>query len=236
MPLRYLGKLIIVLLLSACTFPPAPPTPFYWTPPAVGSPGAASGAVPSTSQTPLLASVSSVPPAGTATLSEGPPIATSPAASPATAVPAGTAEASFRRSVLMPVAQEIVGTVNSERIAQGLPALTAPPVLMGVAFERSEDMVSRGYFSHEDPEDGSILAWSLLVGAGFGGRLGENIFATPGNLEDVASIALAAWLGSPAHRDQILNPAFHYTGVGLMGDGTVWKITQVFAESSFGTR
>lgn len=239
MPPRYLGKLIVVLLLSACTFPPAPPTPFYWTPPALGSPSAASGPIPTASQTPPLASASSVPPMGTATLSEGPPTATSIPVSPATAsaeIVAGTAEASFRRSVLMPVAQEIVGIVNSERIAQGLPALTAPPVLMGVAFERSEDMVARGYFSHEDPEDGSTLAWSLLVGAGFGGRLGENIFATPGDLEDVASIALAAWLGSPAHRDQILNPAFHYTGVGLMGDGTVWKITQVFAESSFGAR
>jgi uncharacterized protein YkwD len=235
MPLRFPGKLIIVLLLSACTFPPAPPTPFYRTPPAVGSPGATSEAVPAASQT-LPASASSIPATGTATLTEGPPIATSPPASPGTAAQTGTAEASFRRSVLMPVAQEIVGTVNNERVAQGLPALTASPVLMGVAFERSEDMVARGYFGHEDPEDGSTLAWSLLVGAGFGGRLGESIFATPGNLEDVASIALAAWLSSPAHRDQILNPAFHYTGVGLMGDGTVWKVTQVFAESSFEAR
>ncbi len=233
MRLRYLGKLTLLLLLSGCTFPPAPPTPFYRTGTAVSSSVAA---VPTPSQT---ASVSPVPSTQTAVLSGGAPIATSTPVNPGTASPAAlesTAEASFRRSVLMPVAQEIVRSVNDERTARGLPALAAPASLMEVAFERSEDMVARGYFGHEYPENGSALAWSLLVGAGFGGALGENIFATPGSLEDVASIALAAWLGSPAHREQILNPIFHYTGVGLMGDGTVWKITQVFAESSFGTR
>jgi uncharacterized protein YkwD len=70
----------------------------------------------------------------------------------------------------------------------------------------------------------------LLVAAGYGGAMAENLFASTESVGQLADAAMAAWMGSPAHRQVILDPRYRYLGVGLMGDGTWWKVSQVFAE------
>jgi uncharacterized protein YkwD len=144
--------------------------------------------------------------------------------------PAATQEAFLRRRVLLPIAENILELANAERRALGLEALAPSSELTDLAFARSEDMVVRGYFGHEDPGDGHLLAQGLLVSASYGGRLGENLFSYGGSLNDLAPNAMAAWMSSTAEGSLVLDSAFRLTGVGIMGDGSSWMVTQLFAE------
>lgn len=152
-----------------------------------------------------------------------------PTADPAAAAP--TQDAFYRRRVLLPVAEAILEMTNSERQALSLTALSPSATLMDIAFGRSEDMVARGYFDHADPVDGHLAAETLLIGRGYGGRLGENLFSYNGPLGDLALDALASWMSGPDERSLILDPDFQVTGVGVMGDGSWWTVTQLFAET-----
>jgi uncharacterized protein YkwD len=135
------------------------------------------------------------------------------------------------RRVLLPTAEEILALANTEREALGLPPLSTSTVLMDLAFRRSEDMLARAYFSHADPVDGHLIAEALLIGSGYVGRLGENLFSYNGSLGDLGLDALAAWMSGPEERSLILDPVFSLTGVGVMGDGSRWTVTQLFVES-----
>jgi uncharacterized protein YkwD len=227
----------MALALSACSFPLASPTPIF--PP---GPEPASGAT----LTPFLPQPAvfqdAGPPAtgfptGQAGLGSPTPTLLGPPA-PATAavwLPANgtphpaTLEAYYRRSVLLPVAEAIVHRVNRDRAMLGMPGLIAPPAMMEIAFIRAEDLVARTAFDHAGP-DGSSPAQTLMVAAGFGGHLAENLYACVDPLGQVADSTVAAWMSSPEHREVILDPRFQYMGVGLMGDGTWWKVVQVFAQ------
>jgi uncharacterized protein YkwD len=152
----------------------------------------------------------------------------SPDRDPAAMVDNG--EFPFSREELQSITTSILSGINVRRTAEGLSPLIVHETLKDVAFSRAEDMVARDYFSHADPGGGSIPARQLLTASGFSGRLAENLFATTGPLNDVSVKTLEAWFNSPMHRANLMDPSFRYTGLGLMGDGVWWKVTQVFAE------
>ena len=133
--------------------------------------------------------------------------------------------------MLFPIAEDILARVNRDRVRLGLPALVAPPDLRDIAFRRCESMVARGYFDHTDPEDGSTPARTLMSAGGFGGRLAETLYATTAPLDEIAAETVAAWMGSAENRAILLDDAYRFAGVGLMGDGTWWTITQLLAEA-----
>jgi uncharacterized protein YkwD len=133
--------------------------------------------------------------------------------------------------VLLPIAENILELANAERRALGLEELAPSSDLMEMAFARSEDMVVRGYFAHEDPADGSLPAQTLLIAGGYAGRLGENLFSYSGSLNELAPNTMAAWMSNTAEGSLILDPDFHAAGVGVMGDGLWWTVTQLFAET-----
>ncbi len=130
---------------------------------------------------------------------------------------------------LLPIAESIAEAINRLRVATGVEPLVIDDGLTRIAFARSADMVVRGYLSHEDPLDGSNLPYRLLTDAGYGGLLGENVFASQADLEDLVDEAVDGWLRSPTHRATAMDPSFHFTGVGVLSDGEWWKVTQVFA-------
>lgn len=209
---------VLGLVFSGCGLAPTGPTPF-----------------PSSSP-----QNSAIPTGSGSVLQSSPPTETVPAGctptdclipSPGSGAPAPTQESYLRRLVLLPSAEGILRLANTEREALGLPSLIASSVLMDLAFSRSEDMVARGYFSHADPVDGHLVAETLLAGGGFTGRLGENLFSYSGPLRDLALDALAAWMSSPEERSLILDPTFQLTGVGIMGEGSRWTVTQLFVEN-----
>jgi uncharacterized protein YkwD len=124
--------------------------------------------------------------------------------------------------------------VNQRRINAGLPPLKATAELTEIAQLRAEDMVVRDYFGHTDPSSGAALVEPLMMSAGFTGRVAENIYATNAPQPTLVDQVVAAWFDSPSHRASLLDPELRLTGVGLAGDGSWWKICQVFAQQGPG--
>jgi uncharacterized YkwD family protein len=104
---------------------------------------------------------------------------------------------------------QVADLVNEERGKAGLKFLELRADLSKVAETKSQDMVSKGYFSHQSPTYGS--PFDMLKQFGISYRTaGENIAQgqrTPGEVMD-------QWMQSPGHRKNILNPDFDSIGVG----------------------
>jgi uncharacterized protein YkwD len=103
--------------------------------------------------------------------------------------------------------------INRVRVAHGLPKLTTEPALAAAAQEHSDDMLAGGYFAHG--------AWEQRLAAhGVGGPnlyIGENLgwCGPPGCPDGSPAAVMRAWLRSPDHRANLLNPAFRHLGVGV---------------------
>lgn len=129
--------------------------------------------------------------------------------------------------------REVVRLINEERTKAGLASLEADPELMQFARERSEDMVKRGYFGHNDPVTGEELYVSMLRTHNIHGLIAENatqLLQTTMTDEANAIRAVSNWVKSEGHRTNLMEPTFHKTGVGVaIGDNYI-IVTQLFAE------
>ncbi len=105
----------------------------------------------------------------------------------------------------------ILTQVNNERALRNLPTLNTDTRLSKAAQSKSDDMQTRHYFSHTDPEGNYI--WNKIVGEGYSPylTLGENLAIDFFNTESLVS----AWMNSPTHRANILNQSFKDQGMGL---------------------
>jgi uncharacterized protein YkwD len=108
--------------------------------------------------------------------------------------------------------QAILEMINQERIRLGLQPLVMDEGLRVSARERCRDMLTRGYFSHHDPETGASLAngtWEVLArGCGWS--------------RSNAVAGAHAWWNSPGHYAAITNGDLHRIGIGVAyGDCTV---------------
>ena len=113
---------------------------------------------------------------------------------------------------------ELITLTNADRTSNGLAALLVDPRLMDVAQNRSDDMLTRGYFDHAIPPDGHTV-WDILRGIGLGGIWGgENLHLN--NLPRAQSVSFAerALMLSPDHRANILEPNFDSVGIGVAFD------------------
>lgn len=134
------------------------------------------------------------------------------------------------REQLEPIAAGVVAQINLDRDRVGLAPLATSAALTDIAFSRSEDMIARSYFGHADRADALPQVWPMLSASGYAGKLGENLYEYRGSLIDAGAAAVREWMASRDHRKLLLDDRFRFTGVGLMGDGFIWRVTQVFAE------
>ncbi len=107
--------------------------------------------------------------------------------------------------------ENILSSVNQERVANNLPALNSDTRLGNAAQFKAGDMQNRHYFSHTDPEGNYI--WNKIVSEGYTPylQLGENLAIEFHSTESLIS----AWMNSPTHRANILTPQFKDQGMGL---------------------
>lgn len=117
--------------------------------------------------------------------------------------------------------KEVVSLTNDEREKNGLEPLEADEELSVVARDKSKDMQSSGYFSHESPTYGSPFDMMDDYGISFS-TAGENIAHGQRSPEEVVN----GWMNSQGHRENILNPNFTHIGVGYVEQGNYW--TQEF--------
>jgi uncharacterized protein YkwD len=125
---------------------------------------------------------------------------------------------------------EIFLAVNKIRGEKGLPLLQENPQLQQAARGHSDDMATRRFFGHLNPDGQDVV--DRLRGRGIDdfAAVGENIFAGK-QLNDLSQEAVTEWLKSPNHRKNMLNPRYTAGGVGIARgeQGTVY-ITQVYLE------
>lgn len=113
-----------------------------------------------------------------------------------------------------PVQQAVVCLIDQQRAAAGLPALAEQPLLDQAAGAYAQRMVAEDFFAHVSP-DGSTLA-SRLTSAGYAfDAAGEDIGYATGT-DATAAAMVAAWMASPEHRANILEPSFTDIGVGAV--------------------
>ncbi|MCX6344297.1 MAG: CAP domain-containing protein [Armatimonadetes bacterium] len=125
---------------------------------------------------------------------------------------------------------QLLDSLNAERWDRGLSILSENPLLVEVARAHSREMYEKSYFDHVSPTPGlktpmarylkalgSTPAWACV---------GENLFYC--SIVDVERGHLA-FMKSPRHRENILNPRFEQVGIGvyISPDGQFF-VTQVF--------
>ncbi|MGI8420008.1 MAG: CvpA family protein [Candidatus Levyibacteriota bacterium] len=112
-----------------------------------------------------------------------------------------------------PAEQEMFRMVNTERIKQGLPPVAFDDQLRDVARAHSQDMFTRGYFSHYTLEGKSPFDRMEAAGVNYQ-YAGENLALAPST-----PLAMQGLMNSPGHRANILSPNFHTIGIGVIDGG-----------------
>jgi uncharacterized protein YkwD len=106
---------------------------------------------------------------------------------------------------------EVIRLTNVQRSANGLGALTENSALNGAALAKGNDMLAKGYWAHFAPDGTS--PWSFFLKFGYKYKYaGENLAR---DFPD-ASSAVSAWMNSPSHKENILNPNYREIGIGVV--------------------
>jgi len=106
---------------------------------------------------------------------------------------------------------EVIRLTNAQRVANGLPALSENSTLDSAALAKGNDMLAKGYWAHFAPDGTS--PWSFFTSLGYKYRYaGENLAR---DFSDPTSV-VSAWMNSPSHRENILNPNYGEIGVGVI--------------------
>ena len=118
--------------------------------------------------------------------------------------------------------------LNAARIEAGLDPLEPDPTLTRISADYAQLMAEQDCLAH-DCDGGRASARALAAGWSFT-YIGEALAGGPPD----ASGALALWLGSPRHRDILLNPelssvglgyAYRQTDLGRAPFGHYWVVT-----------
>lgn len=104
----------------------------------------------------------------------------------------------------------LISLTNSEREALGLLPLKENPTLNQAASLKANDIIEKDYFSHQSPEGLSPWYWFQIVGYNYQSA-GENLAIGFLDSEEVSQ----AWLNSPSHRSNLLNPNYREIGIGV---------------------
>lgn len=110
------------------------------------------------------------------------------------------------------VEQDIFRLTNQERAKNNLPPFVWDGALANVARLHSQDMNSRNFFDHTNPD--GLDPFARMRKGGIQVEYGaENIAGAP-----TADMIVANWMNSPGHRANILNPIYTKLGVGVARD------------------
>jgi uncharacterized protein YkwD len=113
---------------------------------------------------------------------------------------------------------EIIVMTNQERANHGLPPLLKDDRLMAAAEGHSLDMALNDFYDYTG-SDGSLPRERGSRQGYNWWTYGENLAAGEGLCrEQDQSLVMQAWMNSPSHRDNILDPDFEDIGVGFVYD------------------
>lgn len=124
---------------------------------------------------------------------------------------------------------EVIRLTNVQRSANGLSPVTDNSILDSAALAKGNDMLAKGYWAHFAPDGTS--PWSFFLKFGYKYRYaGENLAR---DFQDAPS-AVNAWMNSPSHRENILNPNYREIGIGVV-EGNLAGVDTTIIVQFFGT-
>lgn len=127
-------------------------------------------------------------------------------------------------------ATEIVRITNIKRTEAGLGELTLNQTLSSAAYTKGRDMIDRDYWAHVSPD--GTQPWKFFSEFGYKYRYaGENLARDFSN----ASAAVDAWMNSPTHRENMLNPKYKEIGIGVVEGDLAGSDTTIIVQF-FGAR
>ena len=99
--------------------------------------------------------------------------------------------------------------LNRDREKHGLAPLVYSAALTELADRYAADLIARGFFSHDDPDGRSPFDRMRVAGIAYR-HAGENLA-----INDSVDAAQAAFMNSPTHRANVLQPQFTEVGIGV---------------------
>ena len=125
-------------------------------------------------------------------------------------------------------AENIINLTNLSRESYKIPALRENVLLAHAAQAKADDMLAKGYFSHNTP-DGKT-PWDFIVATGYNYiSAGENLAVNFTEAESVED----AWMNSPGHKANIINKNFSEIGIGI-SSGQYQGHQAIFVVQMFG--
>ena len=124
---------------------------------------------------------------------------------------------------------EVIRLTNVQRVANGLAPVKENSILDSAALAKGNDMLAKGYWAHFAPDGTS--PWSFFIGFGYKYKYaGENLAR---DFQD-ANSAVNAWMNSPSHKENILNPNYMDIGIGVV-EGSLSGVDTTIIVQFFGS-
>lgn len=120
--------------------------------------------------------------------------------------------------------------INAERTKRNLNQLLWDDDVAKIALEFSRRMAKENFFGHIDANGQSVMERAKSAKLKHWSKIGENLFSIE-QTDKFDGFAVENWMKSPTHRQNILDPEWTMTGIGIAEskDGEIF-ITQVFIE------
>lgn len=128
--------------------------------------------------------------------------------------------------------ENIIWQTNYERVKNGREPLATNDLLINSAREKNNDMLEYQYFNHSRNTEPPVGFDTFIDQQNYEFiKIGENL--AKGDFSTSAEV-VAAWMRSPSHRRNILDPIYHNIGVhiknGILDGRNVTLITQHFGD------
>ena len=121
--------------------------------------------------------------------------------------------------------RNLFDALNRERTAQGLPALQWDESLAAAARQHAARMAQQNVLSHQLPGEAPVQDRATRAGARFS-LIAENIAVAPN-----PAIIHSAWMQSPHHRENILDPQLTEVGIAVIKGGDGLFAVQDFSQA-----
>ena len=125
--------------------------------------------------------------------------------------------------------KKMIELTNQERSKKGLPSVSENEALNKAAALKAQNMIDENYWAHFAPS--GKTPWDFILGSGYKFTYaGENLAKNFQESDDVVS----AWMTSPTHRDNLLNPKYQDIGIAVV-DGVLNGQRTTLIVQMFGT-
>jgi hypothetical protein len=121
--------------------------------------------------------------------------------------------------------QYLFQSANQERLSRGLRPLRWDASLYRAAYDHAHEMAARETISHQFPGENELEVRGRYEGARFS-LIAENVAMAP-----TVAIVHTAWMNSPGHRANLLDPRVDSVGISVLRRGNELYAVQDFDRS-----